>query len=296
MLTSAALALALAATSVEVPPEDRVLLSSLLVLRSNPIGLEDQLRLGVQQRLYRSEADVSRDNFVFFGLYPKLNPAYSRLGTGVELQPLSILNLKAAAEYVRFFDAFGFVQSYGSAAEDWSDSARKAGEEAGRSYATSAGHVTLEPMLQLKVGPIAFRNRFSAELWVADLQGDDRTFYEASLDTLVPGNGWVLTNDADLLWLSGTGIVAGLRHSAVRPLYEGADEGLEEENGHHRLGVLGAYSFYDEGQGTFDKPTVLAIVSWYLDHKYRTGLDVANAVPYVVVGFAFRSDLIEPKR
>jgi hypothetical protein len=34
------------------------------------------------------------------------------------------------------------------------------------------------------------------------------------------------------------------------------------------------------------------ITSWYLKHRYRTGQDVSQAVPYVVLGFAFTSDLV----
>ena len=33
-------------------------------------------------------------------------------------------------------------------------------------------------------------------------------------------------------------------------------------------------------------------VAWYLQHRYRTGAEVSQAVPYVVLGFAFQSDLL----
>ena len=277
-------------------PAHRLLLQSLTVLRGNPIGLEEQLKLGVQERLYESDNVLGRDNFLFLGIAPRLNPGYVRIGPVLELQPFSMLNLRVTAEYVRFLSTVGFVQSYGSPLAESSDTVRADGEEAGLSYATSASHFTFEPMLQAKVGPIAFRDRVSGELWVADLNGDDTVFYEASLDTLVPRTGWVLTNDADLLWIQGDGLVLGLRHTAVSPHYSTTDyqpgeDPKDNPNGHQRLGVLAAYTFWDEGTSRFNKPSLLAISSWYLDHRYRTGADVSRAVPYVVLGFAFTTDL-----
>lgn len=270
-----------------IPPADRLVFSSLQVVRLNPLGLENQLRFGWQQRLYEDERRALRDNFLFTGLYAKLNPAYSRLGTGLELQPASFFHLKATANYVRFWHAFGFLQSWETADGDGSDGARKLADEAGASYATSAGQFTIEPMLQLKVGSFALRDKLTAELWVAQLHGEDAFFYEGTLDTLVPKNGWVLQNDADLLWIEGGGLVLGARHTLVSPRYEGG-----AANGHHRLGALAAYTLWEDGFTRFDKPTVLAIVSWYLDHPHRTGADVPQAMPYLLLGFAFTSDLL----
>jgi hypothetical protein len=61
------------------------------------------------------------------------------------------------------------------------------------------------------------------------------------------------------------------------------------------VGLLAAYTFFDEGYTAFNKPTVVLISSWYLKHRYRTGQDVSQAVPYVVLGFAFTSDLIDAR-
>ena len=50
----------------------------------------------------------------------------------------------------------------------------------------------------------------------------------------------------------------------------------------------------EDGFTRFDKPTILGIVSWYLDPPYRTGVDVPRAMPYLLLGFAFTSDLLDP--
>src|SRR3954464_13157195 len=55
-------------------PSLRLTMTNLLVGRVNPLGLEDQLRIGLQQKLYDSASPALRDNFIFFGAVPKLNP------------------------------------------------------------------------------------------------------------------------------------------------------------------------------------------------------------------------------
>lgn len=100
-----------------------------------------------------------RHNFVFGGLYPRLNPAFLRIGAIVEVQPLSVLNLRAHADLSQFFAAFALLQSYPTAGADWSDTALGAGERAGRHYATTGFHLVLEPRLQVKVGPLAVVNK-----------------------------------------------------------------------------------------------------------------------------------------
>ena len=58
-------------------------------------------------------------------------------------------------------------------------------------------------------------------------------------------------------------------------------------NSHMRLGPIVAFSFNTREYSSFDKPTLLAIVNWYLDHPNREG-----ALPYVLLGFSFSSDFL----
>jgi hypothetical protein len=48
-----------------------------------------------------------------------------------------------------------------------------------------------------------------------------------------------------------------------------------------------AFSFNTREYSSFNKPTLLAIVNWYLDHPNREG-----ALPYVLIGFSFSSDFL----
>ncbi|HLL04825.1 MAG TPA: hypothetical protein VK539_29840 [Myxococcaceae bacterium] len=290
-------ALCLAQSPVATPetPSDRLVLNTLLGARLNPLGLELASRAGYQKLLYRNEAALFRDNFVFVGTHPRLSPASIRVGPVVELQPLSIFNLRLAAEYVGYFGTLGYLQSRPSPSADYSDTSLEAGKEAGDYGSASGMRLAIEPFVQMKVGPLALRNRFTLEYWnMGDLRNGGTVFYEGTMDTLVPGKGLVYANELDVLFLGLPPLVLGARHSLVRPLYTSRQlaPGESVNNGHHRLGLLAAYVFYDEGFTAFNKPAVFLNVAWYLRHRWRTGADVSRAVPYVGLGFAFQSDLM----
>jgi hypothetical protein len=288
---------ALAQPSAPEVPQHRIVINNLFGARVNPLGLENQTRVGYQSVLYRNEGALYRDNFLFLGANARLNPAGVKVGPSVELQPLSIFNLRLSADYVGFFSTQGFLQSRPSPNADYSQTSLDAGKEADQQYATSGMRLAIEPLVQLRVGPIAVRNRFALEYWSMRLRDGDRVWYDATLDTLVPGKGFNYTNDLDVLFLGRPPLVLGARYSLVEPLYasrhlaEGED--LTVDNSHHRVGLLAAYVFWDEGYTAFNKPAVLLNVAWYLTHRYRTGAEVSQAVPYVVLGFAFQSDLLD---
>ena len=296
-----------AADTLRKAPEWRLGLTSLTVLRYNPLGLEEQLRIGVQKRLYEDEAPAYRDNFVFFGLAPKINPAFVKLGPSIEVQPVSFFNLRIGVEWVRYFGTFGYLQSFESAHDDYSDRRIKALREDTvdgkpndlKSYGGGGFHFIVEPLLQLKFGPVAFRGKVACEYWSMDLREGDRAFYDPTLDTAGPRTGWVFTLDADVLWVSEFGLLAGVRYSMVAPLYDKRavrdGESIEiPENTHHRLGPFVGYTFFDRGAVGFNKPTLLLIVNWYMKHRWRTGGDPdvpgGAALPYIVLAFRFESD------
>jgi hypothetical protein len=286
---------AIARAEPAVPPL-RVVATNLLALRYNPLGLEDQLRLGWQMRLYAREAPALRDNYVFFGLAPKLSPAYAKVGPSLEVAPLSVFSLRTTVELVDFFSTFGHLQSFGSPRDDYADSTLSRRNDAGLSYSTDGVHFLLEPMLQLKVKSFVVRNRFSVEYWRMRTHPGETVFYEPTLDTLVPANGWVLANDLDLLYLTRFRLVVGLRYSTVQPLYRDADfrpgEPHEANNGYHRLGPLIAYTFFERPYARFSRPTLILITNWYASHRYRTGADVNAGIPYLALAFFFASDLV----
>ncbi|MSQ83692.1 MAG: hypothetical protein EXR77_12540 [Myxococcales bacterium] len=284
-------------------PQNRLVINNLTLFRHNPIGLENQLRLGFAHRLYEAnDSRALRDNFVWLGTYLRVNPASLRTAAMIELQPLSLVNLRFSAEYLRFYGNFTFVQSRGDAGGDLADTTMKANKlGALGNYSAGGVHLTFEPLIQAKVGPIAVRSRGFVGWFDMDLQRGDRVWYEATLDTALPGKGLVFANDFDVIYqrpMDEALLSLGVRVSSVMPQYQGdqvpAVDGAPE-NSHHRMGLLAAYTFFDRGYSSFEKPSLLLICSWYLQHRYRTGQDVARAMPYVVLGFAFQSDLLDPK-
>lgn len=271
----------------EPPPELRIAITNLLVARYNPLGLEDQLRIGLQARLLHRTSPILRDSYFFFGLAPRVSPSFIKAGPSLEVQPISIFNLRMTAEAVQWFPTFNHLQSFAAITDDWSDDALKAGGDAGRNYAPSGVHLFVEPTVQAKfelgrAGAIAIRNRLSFEYWNMNLRAGDRFFYDPTLDTLVPRDGWVLADDLDVLFLTRFRFVAGVRYSAVHPFYSGG----ETLNDHQRIGPLFAYTFFERPRANVNKPTLILISNWYVSHRYRE-----NGVPYLVLGFAFVSDL-----
>jgi hypothetical protein len=298
------------------PPDGpRLVFSDLTILRVNPLGLETRMRFGVQKKLYRSSQKITENNFAFVGAFPKLNPASAQLSLGGEIQPASIFNLRVFGEVQQFYGTFGYLQSFPSANANYSDATLAFNKDhptpATEPTSSLMKHFSVQPMIQLKAGKIAARMLGMIDYWSYNVRPGGVTVYEPTLDTLLPRNGWTLATDLDLLYVAGTGLAAGLRHSWVHPFYRSthfqgaADEAAYDgANAHQRLGFFGAYTFRDDGPSRFNKPTAILIVSWYLQHKYRAGepslIPVggtsedyrSRAFPYVLAGFAFESDFL----
>lgn len=268
--------------ALPVPPDLRLYFSTLELLRYNPLGLESQNRLVLQKRIFDSESMLLRDTFVSAAASLKLNPAYLKVGPLFEIQPVGMFHLRAGYEYLQYFGTFGFLQSYPQAGLDFSDDARDLTED--QAYSTTGHHFLVEPTLQARVKSVVVRTKFAFEYWNVSLRDGGTTFYDATLDTLVPGKGWIFTNDTDLLWMSGQWVL-GARFTGVFPRYEGEAEGMD--NSHMRVGPMAAYSFHTREGTKFNKPTVFTTVAWYLKHPNREG-----AAPYVLAGFSFTSDFM----
>lgn len=304
-----------------VPPAGwRFILSDLTIFRLNPLGLETRVRIGLQKRLYYSEEALEKNNFVFLGAFPRLNPASVHAGLGAEIQPLSILNVRAFANVQQYFGTFGFLQTFASPTANYSDSTLKdlrddplRPPQTGRLY-----QLSVQPLIQLKLGPIAVRALFQFDRWaIAGVRAGSTTAYEPTVDTLLPDRGWTVSTDADVLYTGRKGLAIGVRHSYVRPFYkqrhfaatgednQAAFEAYTDANTHQRMGLFAAYTFKDLGPSRFNKPTVILIASWYLSHRYRAGEPdapqaadvgpdnyVSRAMPYLILGFAFESDFL----
>jgi hypothetical protein len=308
------------AGAVAPPPGHwRMILSDLSIFRLNPIGLETRGRFGMQKRLYPSQKPITQNNFMFVGAYPRLNPATAMVGIGGEVQPASIFNLRTFVEFAQYFGTFGFLQSFTTPRANYSDQTLKDLREDPALAPRAAGsmRVAIHPMLQLKAGPIAVRSLFQLDYWNLATREGDTVAYEPTLDTLLPDKGFTFMTDTDILYTGRPGLAIGLRHTWVKPLYKRkhfADPNLSatdnqaefdmfgDSNSHQRAGLFAAYTLHDRGPSRFNKPTVLLIMSWYLNHNYRAGTPdtmrateraedfTSRAFPYLILGFAFESD------
>ncbi|MBL0217285.1 MAG: hypothetical protein IPQ07_25830 [Myxococcales bacterium] len=299
----------------DAPPPGgwRLMVSDLSLLRVNPIGLETRARFGLQKRLYYSEKAVTKTNFAFAGMFPRLNPASASVGLGGELQPASVFNVRAFGEVQQYFGTFGYLQSFGSAGANYSDHRldQLRDDPVQKPQAARIFHASIQPLVQLKLGKVALRALFQLDYWNLDVRSGDTTAYEPTFDTLLPDRGWTVSTDTDVLYTGKKGLAIGLRHTFVKPLYkarhfadQAAFDAYDDDNSHQRLGLFAAYTLRDTGPSRFNKPTLILIMSWYLSHKYRAGepgtlpLDHTSddyrsrAIPYVLAGFAFESDLM----
>jgi hypothetical protein len=286
-------------------PRYRILATNILGGSYNSEGVEEQLRLGAQMRLYESKSPAFRDNFVFLGINPRVNPTATRIGPSFEIQPLSVFNLKVNLEFVDYFGSLATIQSFPSALDDFSASARERNKEQGNHYPAKGARFSITPFFQVKVGPIVLRNRFTFEYFAIDLKGGDRVFYEPAFDTLVAGHGKMLSDDLDLFYIhdlpaggffSHGRIAAGVRYSAAKPVFDSNDfrpgeDRSRERDEMQRVGPIVAFSLFDDGFSKFHEPTIVAMAQWYAAHPNRTGRDMDQAVPYLVLAFIFQSDV-----
>lgn len=308
-------------TPAQPPAGWRLMLSDLSAIRLNPLGLETRARLGLQKRLYPSDEPISHNNFVFFGAYPRLSPASAYATVGGEIQPLSIFNLRGTVGVQKYFGTFGSLQSFVSPDRGYSDHAldELATMPGFEPQSATVFHASLQPLIQMRLGPIAVRALLQLDYWDMKLRTGDTVAYEPTLDTLLPDGGLTLATDTDLLYTGRPGLAIGLRHSWIHPIYESkhfadpalspaeneqARDAFDSRNSHQRLGLFAAYTLRDRGPSAFNKPTIILIASWYLTHRYRTGLPdtlgpseraddfTSRAFPYLLLAFAFESELL----
>lgn len=285
-----------AASEEDVRPRHRISYSNLLLVRLNPLGLEDWIDVGYRYRLYDHTSAVFRDNHASLAFTPTVSPGVARIGGTGEIRPLSILMLSMGYYFVSWFGTFDFLQSYPSARAAHSDSDLEEGTDAGRNYATIGSELQLKAQPIIKLGPVVVRDEVNFYYSNIDLRRGDRTYYNIRIDALVPNRGWALTNDTDILYLSDFGLVAGARSTVTHAIFTERHFAPGEENENlssptWRLGPLVAYVFSDDLSVGFNRPTVLLIVNWWIKHRYRTGADVHQAVPYLIAAFKFEGDL-----
>jgi hypothetical protein len=275
-------------------PEHRVTYDNLTAVRVNPLGLESRYNLAWRARLYEHESAALRDNNMSIVGNAVLGPAASRFGGTFEVRPATVLTLSAGVHRIGYFGTFQFMQGFADAQADFSDSALRAGTDAGRNYPAGGTDVELRAQALAKVGPIVVRSDTTAYWTDLELREGQTVYYTPRYDLLMPDEGWALTSDNDVLYMSDFGLVAGARVSVGASFYEPAQRGGAEDPNSPtvRAGPVAAYVFFDEPGAAFNKPTLLLNAGWWLAHRFRTGDDVSQALPMITVAFRFEGELL----
>ncbi len=270
------------------------------VARLNPLGLISFGQVTYRRRLFRSNSIFTRDNYIGIGAIPTVSPAFGRIGAQVEIQPVPFLRFWATYEFVGYFGTFDYMQSFPDATADYSDTALGDLGDADTNYSMTGSQLTLSGTLQAKVGPLAIRSVLRATRPDYDIRDGDRVFYDIFYDMLIEDQNWMLNNDFDVLYLHADRWTAGIRYTWARSFM--SDEAncsltsCRDDIITHRVGPIIAYTHFKEYKARFNGPTVLLALNWWIKHPYRTGQDVSQALPYILLGFSFSGDLLAPPR
>ena len=275
-------------------PKTALMHQSLSIIRYNPLGLQHEHRLMWRMRLSDSDKILWKDTYVAFGPEIMATPSLQRFGVRLQAKPIAVFEFFALAEYLYFLGNFDYVQSYKDAAADFSTEAQKAATERGENYSALIGKVSVSGRLQAKVGPIAVRSTNRMSRFWFDAKDEHKVFFDIYTDLLTPVNGWTFWQDNDVLYINGR-LIVGLRHTwsqsflsddAMQPVAADAPA----PNVTHRVGPIIAYRLRDDpkyGDTWYRRPTLLVLAQWWVKHPYRTGQEISQAIPWLVVGFAF---------
>ncbi len=274
-------------------PAERITYDSLTAVRVNPLGLETRYNLAWRARLYEHESAALRDNNMSVVANAVLGPAASRFGGTFEVRPATVLTLSAGVHRIGYLGTFQFLQGYENAQADFSDTALRAGKDAGKNYPTDGTDVELRAQAVAKAGPIVVRSDTTAYWTDVDLRDGQTVYYTPRYDLLMPDEGWALTSDNDLLYMTDFGLIAGARVSVGTSFYEPDQLGGKDDPNSPivRAGPVAAWVFFDEPNAAFNKPTLLLNTGWWLAHRFRTGQDVSQAFPMIALAFRFEGEL-----
>ena len=268
---------------------------NLTAVRANPLGLTNRFRTGYKMQLSHRPEAIFEESFATIELDTEITPAFGYVGARMEIQPAKIFNFWASYGMVGSFGTFSFTRSFPNVRETYDDELLI--DTRDQDYSTLGHKAVVSGMFQFGLGGVAMRNNVQGHYQAFDLQDGHTTWYDPTLDILMPNQGWVITNDADLLVVTEFDLIVGARYTVTHPIYR--DEHLditnitqENENGPtHRVGPAIIYEFFDDGEGTqWNKPTLVLLAQWWAKHRYRTGTN--PALPYIALAFVQQGDLM----
>ncbi len=278
-----------AAADDSTMPDSAVVHRNVSVMRYNPLGLQNEYRIGWRKRLSDSDHLLLRETYFTAGLQAMVTPAMHRVGPRIDFKPLAVLHLYAMAEWVWYMGNFQFMQSHPDANVNFSDTAQKAAAKRDENHAATGWSLNAGALVQAKVGPIAVRSNNRLLHTTMATKDDQPIWHDIYLDLLMPRKGWALSQDNDILWLNDR-LIVGVRHTWSRSWLPDVAGATSERSTTHRVGPFVAWRLTAEeryANSMLRRPTLVVLSQWWLAHPYRTGQDVSQATPWLVVALSF---------
>ncbi|MBK7826471.1 hypothetical protein [Nannocystis sp.] len=286
------------APAAEPAPRHRLIYSNTLVVRVNPLGLEDRFALMYRRRLSARTGKLWDDTYFGIGITPTFAPTITRVGPTVMLVPLAILQLRASYYFVGNYGGQSFKpHPFDSPTDDYGPATIKARADAKQGINTYGGQAELSALFQVKFGPIALIDEVIFFRNMIKLPPGQDVYYDIRHDILAPNQGWFLSNDSSLVYVNTKlRLNAGVRATYYHVFYpdaayEPGDVKSNSNNDHARIGPLISYAFKDRPERRFTKPTLFFAAQWWVKHRYRTGQEVSQALPMFILGFSFTGEL-----
>jgi hypothetical protein len=277
------------------PVRHRWVWESTIAGRVNPLGFVARFDTGYRGQIFDCPGILYEDTFFAVKFASEITPAYGRLGGRVELQPLALLNIHAQYQMVGSFGAFDFVQSFARPGDPHDDTTLKATRD--DNDVALGDYLELGALLQAKVWKIAARAQLRASTQRMELEEGGTSFYDPAIDIMRENGQWALTHDADLLYLAGA-LKFGVRHSLVHTFYsETLEAGAEDNAPTQRIGPAVLLTlFQDQPGAAWNEVSVAVLLQWWLQHRYRTGADTSQGIPYAALALIQRGDIVPHKK
>jgi len=263
-------------------PRHRLIATTFTVGRVYPIGLDQQVTLTLKQRIGDSEDLLFKTRFWSIGAMGGWNPANWTARVEALVEPIAVFQLRLSYDARGYFGNYGALLTSSDPLQCITDACIEAATNADQDYPGVVQGLTVEPILQAAIGPVAVRNTFDFEYNWWGARAGDLYVYDPGPDFLRAVQGWTLTDNATLGYLDPH-LFAGALYQWINPV------GVPGGNAVHRVGAIATYTFFDRGaeHGWFNKPTVVALALWSLQHRGRAG-----PIPTVVVAFTTETDFL----
>ena len=259
--------------------------NDLLAARINPLGLMNQFRTGLRVQLSNEPGILWEESYAAILLNTMVSPAFGRVGARLELAPITAIKFAATYDFFGTFGLFNSLQTFDTPAATYDDETLEGLRDGNE--VVGGGALELEALVQAKLGPVAVRNNVKGYNYRVN-RSTDLVFYDTIHDNLHPNGGWGIQNDLDLLWIFDFGLKLGGRYTYNKVFYPDrfAVEGTaaEENTPIQRVGPAALFTFFEDPVGVgWNKPTVGVLAQWWVQHRYRTGQDISQGIPYILI-------------